>query len=85
MYIMGVVIEPHHLHEMLLYSHQHLLPTRSALHHGDPPDMPHTMELHCPKESNTLFIHTCVCLQMYTIYVWMGKRCSVAVVVHEEG
>ena len=35
---------------MLLYSHQHLLPTRSALLHDDPPDMPRTMELYYSKE-----------------------------------
>ena len=32
---------------MLLYSLQHQLPTRSVLHHDDPPDLPHTVELHC--------------------------------------
>ena len=36
----------HHLHLMLLYSPQHLLPTSSALHHDDPSHWPHTMELH---------------------------------------
>lgn len=40
----------HHLHAILLYSHQHLLPTRSALYHDDPSHMPYRMELHCPKE-----------------------------------
>ena len=38
----------HHLHQMLLYSLQHQLPTRSVLHHDDPYDLPQTVELHCP-------------------------------------
>ena len=38
----------HHLHQMLLYSLQHQLPTRSVLHHDDPSDLPHSEELHCP-------------------------------------
>ena len=37
----------HHL-QILLYSHQHLLPTRSALHHDDPSHLPHTVELYYP-------------------------------------
>ena len=37
----------HHLHQMLLYSLQHQLPTRSVLHHDDPSDLPHSVELHC--------------------------------------
>ena len=76
MYIMGAVIKPHHLQQMLLYSYKHLLPTSSALHHGDPLDMPHTMELHvhCPKESNTCTPFSYIHVHMY-----------VAVVVHEEG
>ena len=38
----------HHLHLILLYSPQHLLPTSSALHHDDPADWPHTTESYCP-------------------------------------
>ena len=38
----------HHLLQMLLNSHQHLLPTRSVLHPDDPSHTPHAMELHCP-------------------------------------
>ena len=38
----------HHLHQILLYSLQHQLPTRSVLHHDDPPDLRYTVELHCP-------------------------------------
>ena len=37
----------HHLHQMLLYSLQHQLPTRSVLHHDDHTDLPHKVELHC--------------------------------------
>ena len=37
----------HHLHHMLLYSLQHQLPTRSVLHHDNPPHVPHTVELYC--------------------------------------
>ena len=41
----------HHLHKILLYSHQHLLPTRSVLHHDDPSHLPHTVEFdHSGKE-----------------------------------
>ena len=50
----------HHLHQILLCWHQHLPPTMSVLHHGDPPDSPHTMELCCPgreKERNKWNIH----------------------------
>ena len=38
----------HHLHQILLHSHQHLLPTRSALRYDDHFDLPNTMELNCP-------------------------------------
>ena len=38
----------HHLHQMLLYSLQHQLPTGSELHHDDHYDLPQTVELHCP-------------------------------------
>ena len=38
----------HHLHYILLYSLQHQLPTRSVLHHDDPPDLRYTVELRCP-------------------------------------
>ena len=40
-------IPSHHLHQMLLYSLQHQLPTRSVLHHDDHSDLPHSVELHC--------------------------------------
>ena len=39
-------IPSHHLHQILLYSLQHQLPTRSVLHHDDHSDLPHTVELH---------------------------------------
>ena len=37
--ILGAVIK-YHLHQMLLYPQQHLLPTRFSLHNDDPPDKP---------------------------------------------
>ena len=37
----------HHLHQILLYSLQHQLPTRSVLHHDDHSHLPHTVELYC--------------------------------------
>ena len=44
------LIRPHttKLHQILLYSLQHQLPTRSVLHHHDPSDLQYTVELHCP-------------------------------------
>ena len=36
----------YHLHQILLYSHQHLLPTKSVLHHDNPSHLQHTVELH---------------------------------------
>ena len=43
-------IPSHHLHQMLLYSLQHQLPTKSVLQHDDHSDLPHTctVELYCP-------------------------------------
>ena len=64
----------HHLHLMLLYSPQHLLPTSSALHHDDPSDWPYTMELYCPgkgvKEQNKSKkqIHITTSMYMYGKY-----------------
>ena len=40
-------IPSHHLHQILLYSLQHQLPTRSVLHHDDHSDLPYTVELYC--------------------------------------
>ena len=40
-------IPSHHLHQILLYSLQHQLPTRSVLHHADHSDLPYTVELYC--------------------------------------
>ena len=62
----------HHL-QMLPCWHQHLLPTMSVLHHGDPHDSPHTMELCCPgrewrNETNeTYTCHTTTSMYMYSI------------------
>ena len=36
----------HHLQQILLYSLQHQLPTRSVLHHHDHSHLPHKVELH---------------------------------------
>ena len=46
-HFMDVVKKTSHDLQIWLYSHQHLLPTRSALQHDDHSDLPYTMELHC--------------------------------------
>ena len=59
----------HHLHLMLLYSPQHLLPTSSALHHDDLSNWPHTMELYCSgngvKEQTKSNIQILIITSMY--------------------
>ena len=42
----SIITKYHCLHQILLYSHQHLLPTSSALHHDGHSDLPYTMELY---------------------------------------
>ena len=39
-----------HFHQILLYSLQHQLPTRSVLHQDDSHDLPHTVEFRCPEQ-----------------------------------
>ena len=66
----------HHLHLILLYSPQHLLPISSALHHDDPSHWPHTMELHCPgkgvkeQTKSNIQIHIITSMYMYGYMQW---------------
>ena len=62
---------------MLLYSHQHLLPTRSVLHQDGSPDMPCTMELYCSKESNTHFSYIDVYVYKCIQYMYGWRRDAV--------
>ena len=66
----------HHLHLILLYSPQHLLPTSSALHHDNTSLWPHAMKLYCPgkgvKEHNKQ-IHIITSMNMYGKYAMENR------------
>ena len=72
----GSMHTSHHLHLILLYSPQHLLPTSSALPHDDPSDLLHTMELYCPgkevkeQTKSNIQIHIITSMYMYGNTQW---------------